>query len=139
MPDIRLYQNTALSSPVDADIIFTGNSTSNPQWIESKTTFAQAKAYFLSATPNAFYFGGGTDGNLTISSGTTTLTRDTYYNNVTISGTAQIVTNGFRLFISGTLDLINASANAITANGGNGGNGSGQTGGNGYSLTGAFI
>lgn len=45
MPDIRLYQNAALSSPVDADIIFTAQSGSSPQWIESKTTMSQLASY----------------------------------------------------------------------------------------------
>lgn len=45
MADIRLYQNTALSSPVDADILFTANSASNPLWIESQTTMAQLATY----------------------------------------------------------------------------------------------
>jgi hypothetical protein len=60
-------------------------------------------------------FGDGSDGNLTISSGVTSLTRDMYYNNVTISGSAQINTNGFRLFVAGTLNIANAPAAAIYA------------------------
>ncbi len=75
----------------------------------------------------ALYFGDGSDGDLTISSGTTTLSRDTFYNNVTISGTATISTAGCRLHVKGNLDLSNAPANAINWNGVSGGtsNGSG--------------
>lgn len=75
------------------------------------------------SSASADLFGAGQDGNLTISSGVTTLTDDMYYGNVTISGTASIVTAGYRLFVSGTLDLTNAPANAINANGSTGGNG----------------
>lgn len=68
-------------------------------------------------------FGSGVDGNVTISSGTTTLTRDMYYNNLTISGTGRLSTAGFKIFIAGTLDLTNAPAGAIYNSGGSGGNG----------------
>ena len=54
---------------------------------------------------------------MTISSGTTTLTRDMYYANLTISGTGKLIAAGFRVFASGTLDLSNAGAGAISANG----------------------
>ena len=67
-----------------------------------------------------FLFGHGGDGDVTISSGTTTLTRDMYYNNLTISGTGKIVTAGWRIFVAGTLDLSAAPANAIAYNGNNG-------------------
>jgi Major tropism determinant N-terminal domain len=74
-------------------------------------------------------FGDGGDGNVTISSGTTTLSRDMYYNNLTLSGTGQLVTNGYKIFVKGILDLTSAPANAINWNGASGGNASGSTGG----------
>src|SRR5271166_403646 len=40
-------------------------------------------------------FGDGSDGNVNISSGTTTLTRDMFYNNLTLSGTGALVTAGY--------------------------------------------
>ena len=40
-------------------------------------------------------YGDGSDGNVTISSGVTTLVRDMFYNNLTLSGTGQIVTAGY--------------------------------------------
>jgi hypothetical protein len=73
------------------------------------------------------FFGDGSDGTVTISSGTTTLTRDMYYANLTISGTGQISSQSFRIFVSGTLDLSNAPANSIQKNSTTGGNG-GATG-----------
>ncbi|WP_156454030.1 hypothetical protein [Methylobacterium sp. CCH5-D2] len=67
---------------------------------------AQAGASKQEATGiDLAWFGDGSDGDLTASSGTTTLTRDTYYNNVTLSGSAIIDTAGHRLFVKGTLDI----------------------------------
>lgn len=65
-------------------------------------------------------FGDGVDGDVSISSGTTTLARDMYYNNLTISSTGKISTNGYRIFVAGTLDLTAAGASAINWNGNSG-------------------
>lgn len=62
-------------------------------------------------------FGDGSDGDLTASSGTTTLARDTFYANVTLTSTGAINTNGYRLYISGILDISAAGASAIHWNG----------------------
>jgi len=78
---------------------------------------------------NTSLFGNGADGALTISSGTTTLTKDTSYANVTISGTAKINTAGFVLRVNGTLDLSAAGAGAIYSAPNNGNNASGLTAG----------
>ena len=75
------------------------------------------------------FFGDGSDGALNISSGTTTLSRDMYYSSVTISSTARLDPNGFKIFVSGTLDLTNAPANAISLTVYNGGDGGAGTGG----------
>lgn len=74
-------------------------------------------------------FGDGSDGNVTISSGTTTLTRDMYYNNLTMSGTGILSTSGYRVFVKGILDLTAAQVGAIQWNGNNGNNASAATGG----------
>ncbi len=50
-------------------------------------------------------FGDGSDGDLAISSGTTTLTKDTYYDDLTITGTAILNPAGYRVFVSGTLTI----------------------------------
>lgn len=73
--------------------------------------------------------GDGSDGNVTISSGTTTLARDMYYNNLTMSGTGILNTNGYKVFIKGILDLTAAVTGAIQWNGNNGNNASASTGG----------
>lgn len=83
------------------------------------------------ATQTAPYrsMGDGSDGNVTISSGTTTLTRDMFYNNLTLSGSGILNTASFRVFVKGALDISAAAAGAIQLSGGNGGNASGATGG----------
>lgn len=73
-------------------------------------------------------FGSGADGNVTVS-GALTLTRDMYYANLTCSGACAINTGGFRIFVSGTLDISAAPAGSIISNGLAGGNASGPTGG----------
>jgi hypothetical protein len=74
-------------------------------------------------------FGDGSDGNVSLSSGVTTLVRDMFYNNLTLSGTAQIKTAGYKIFVSGILDITAAQVGAIINSGGNGANATTQTGG----------
>lgn len=76
----------------------------------------------------ATLFGDGSDGALTSSSGTTTLTRDMYYTNVTLSSTAVLAPAGYKIFVSGTLN-ISGSAN-IQRNGNAGSSGSDGHNGN---------
>ncbi len=73
---------------------------------------------------DAQFFGDGSDGDTTISSGVTTLSRDMYYNNLTVSGTASINVAGWKICVADTLDISAAPAGAITRNGTNGGNAS---------------
>ena len=65
-------------------------------------------------------FGDGSDGDVTIAAGTTTLTRDMYYNNLVVTGT--LVTANWRVFVKGTL----SGAGTIQNNGGDGGAGADQ-------------
>ena len=75
------------------------------------------------------FYGDGSDGNVT-SSGSVTLVRDMYYNNLTVSGAGNtIATASYRIFVAGTLDITGAVANAISRNGAAGGAASGATGG----------
>lgn len=69
-------------------------------------------------------FGDGSDGNVTISA-TTTLSRDMYYNNLTINSGITLFSGGYRIFGKGTLTHSGIVAN----NGGNGSNASAGTGG----------
>ena len=54
-------------------------------------------------------YGFGQDGDVTIASNTT-LTRDMYYNNLTINSSCDLDTNGYKVFVKGTLTFADASA-----------------------------
>jgi hypothetical protein len=74
-------------------------------------------------------FGDGSDGDVTISSGVTSMARDMYYRKLTISGTGRLITVGYRIFAN-EIDLSAAPANAITPRVMTAGNsGSGTAGG----------
>lgn len=64
----------------------------------SSTTFLRGDGSWN--TPGISGFGDGSDGVVTII-GTVTLSRDMYYSTLTIAGT--LVTNGYAIFVSGTL------------------------------------
>jgi hypothetical protein len=66
-------------------------------------------------------YGTGAMGDLLVLTGTSpTLSKDSYYNNVTIQGTGQLKLNGYRLFVSGTLTISSAGSvndDGLTATG----------------------
>ena len=78
------------------DVSASGSGTATATVLASQTSFCN-----------------GTDGNITGGSGTTTLTRDTCYNNVTLQSGDKLYTMGWRLYVSGTLDLSAADTGAI--------------------------
>ncbi len=91
-------------------------------------TDATTRGYVLNTMP---WWGDGSDGAVSISAGTTTMTRDMHYTTLTISSTGKLNTAGFRVHCSTSLDLSNAPANAITWTANNGNNASGATQGSG--------
>lgn len=66
---------------------------------------------FLRDEAGSDKFGDGSDGDVTLSTGgTTTLTRDMYYNNLTISHASRVVESaGFRIFVAGTLTMVSGA------------------------------
>jgi hypothetical protein len=72
-------------------------------------------------------FGDGSDGDVTVTAATT-LTRDMFYNNLTVAGGVTLKSNGFRIFVRNTLTL---GTNAVIDNSGRDGDsgGSGAPGG----------
>jgi hypothetical protein len=71
---------------------------------------------------NDTVYGGGQDGDVVVASGTTvTLSRDMYYNSLTIQSTGHLATNGYKVFVKGTLSLSGSigilSASVPTTNG----------------------
>ena len=109
----------------------------NPNYIATSSAYnyVWAGSHVFTATSTfAYYFGDGYDGASTTVSGTTTLSRDMYYTNLTINSGAAIDPAGFKIYVSGTLlnnGYINSYGNSGGAggNGGVGGNGSGGGGG----------
>lgn len=61
------------------------------------------------------YFGDGSDGDGVIGAGTTFLTSDAYYDNLTIQDNGELRTGGHRLFVRGELSV--AALGLITADG----------------------
>jgi hypothetical protein len=59
----------------------------------------------LVASSTAGIFGIGVDGDVVMGAGTTTLTRDMYYHDLTVPNGATLNTDGFRVFVSGTLTV----------------------------------
>lgn len=91
--------------------------------------FSQAK--------NSEQYGDGRDGNVTISS-TTTLSRDMFYDTLTIYGSGSIDTAGYRIYAQ-TLAISAAGVGAIKFNGADGSNGAYGTGGaGGAAVVGSF-
>ena len=126
-----------LPTGIDATKIADGTVTNTEfQYINSLTSNAQTQ---INAS-ESWFFGNGSDGDLTISSGTTAITRDYYYNNVTITGTAQLRAGTYKIFVAGTLDLSNAPQHAISSARNSAGSPSGTAGGSGASgVTGVSI
>ena len=118
------------------DAIIGDDATSQyAKWDNSASTF-KVNGFALARQE---IFGTGTDGNVTISVNTT-LSADMYYNNLTITSGAELVTNAWRIFVLGTL-TINSGCfinwDGITGStGGNSQAGGGPGGGGGTALTG---
>jgi len=76
----------------------------------------------LPATAGDFLlYGDGSDGDVTVSTDTT-LTRDMFYDNLTMSGNAVISMAGYRVFVKGTYSGSGTLSALSGGNGGNGGN-----------------
>lgn len=76
--------------------------------------------------------GDGSDGAVTVNSGTTTLTRDMYYSTLVVNGTGTIDTAGFRVYASSSITVdTSGGGGGIVSVGGAGGNASGATAGSG--------
>lgn len=97
----------------------------SPQFIatsSSNTYNFAANISFSGSTSMPYYFGDGSDGVVTISAGTTTLTRDMHYQTLTINSGTGIDPAGYKIFVKGTLTN-NGTIGSFGNNGENGGNG----------------
>lgn len=81
----------------------------------------------------AGFFGDGSDGNVTITSGTTTLGRDMYYQNLTVDSSGVLKPSGYIIHVSAMLTI--QSGGLITDPGNNA---AGTTGGAGLSARGTL-
>src|SRR5262249_9938940 len=107
-----------------------GATTSDFGVVKPDGTTIIASGGVLSATAQSTsmpLFGDGSDGNVTVSTAIT-LSRDMYYNNLTLSGSAAINTVGYRIYVAGTLDISAAPAGSIKANAGAGSTMNGSNG-----------
>jgi hypothetical protein len=103
---------------VDGDLTVNGKITSNKdgQTTTIDPTVPDPAPDPVPPPPASVLFGDGADGDVTVNA-EITLSRDMFYENLTLDSSAKINTNNYRIFVSGTLDLTNASANAINNNG----------------------
>lgn len=103
-----------------------------PEFTTDNSTIVRSipKSVFMGNTLR-YFFEDGSDGNVTISGGTMTLTRDMYYDTLTIDPTGVLIPAGFVVFCK-TACINNG---VIHMNGGNGGDGTGVAGGAGGTPT----
>jgi len=103
------------SSPAFTGVPTAPTAASGTSTTQIATTAFVQNAVAQSASPEST-FGDGSDGNVTVT-GPISLTSDMYYNDLTISGAGSINMAGYRVFVTGNLDLSNAGASALHANG----------------------
>lgn len=92
---------------------------------ETKLPAADLNANFIDLM--ILHSGAGADGDVTISSNTS-LSRDMYYNNLTINNGIILNPNGYRIFVKGAINCVGTGK--IASNGNNAGNGGNSGGGN---------
>lgn len=112
---------------------WSGNQTFNASVFVNTPTIdgeATPKSY-VDSSAKEYYFGDGSDGNVTSSAGYTTLTRDMFYENLTIPAGATMTAAGFHIYVRDTLNVIGG----LTATGSNGGDAAGATAGFGATTT----
>lgn len=110
---------------VASDFISTSSGAGDSGKVAKLNARGKIDNSFLEYAIEAF-FGDGSDGSATISSNTD-LTRDMYYDDLTINTGITLDTKGFRVFVKGTLTC--NGTGKIVSNGNNGSNGSGSSGG----------
>ena len=115
------------------DLTLTGSLTitgtlsgTTAQFTDITTSAIIVPSYAGVSTPAAYlsFFGTGDQGNVTLTTGTTTLAQESHYNNLTVVSGAILKVNGHRLYVKDTL-TINAGGQIDD----NGNNASGSTGG----------
>lgn len=120
-----LFQAASQAAALLAMGVTLGTSAGNVPQLDGSARLPPVDGSQLTNIPasnvNITNYGDASDGTVTVSSGTTTLSRDMFYNNLTVSGTGKINLNGWRIFVYDTLDITAAGAQALYNNGGDGG------------------
>ena len=110
---------------------FTGTPTAVTQSAGNNSTTLATTAY-IDGSRGASFYGSGSDGNVTIS-GNTTLTRNMYYNTLTINAGITLSTADFMIFAK--TSITNNGTISGRINGANGGNATGVTQGTGATYS----
>lgn len=105
------YISSTVQGGLSPSTVLPNGTTATTQPAGDNSTKVATTAY-VDAEQRAL-FCSGSDGAVTISSGTTTLTRDMCYSSLTLNGTGVLATAEYRIFISGTLDISAAQAGSI--------------------------
>jgi len=140
-PKVLLIAATALSQSLSSRISNITSTITPATYVQSGTTFNQttvigssnqyARADHQHGTPPSpvsgqfmsGMFGDGSDGDVTIAAGTTVLSREMHYNNLTLATGATLKSAGNRIFVNGTLTFSDASSINDNGNAGSGANG----------------
>lgn len=88
-----------------ASVIGTLPVGTNGQYLMSNSSASLGVQWASVLGGSVGIFGDGSSGDLSISSGTTTLTSDAYYNNLTLTGTAVLNPAGYRVFVKNILTI----------------------------------
>lgn len=91
-----MKSNVVFVSPVCRAIPF-DNAKNKLSSINAQTAIEEIQLFAL--------LGSGADGSPTYNSGTITLTRSMYYENLTLTGSAVLKPNGFKIFVRNTLSI----------------------------------
>lgn len=83
-----------------------------------------------------WWFGNAADGNVTISGGTTTLTSNKYYNNLTIAADGILKPAGFGVFVKKLLSVASGGVISADGNDGSGATAGAQSGATGSTMAG---
>jgi hypothetical protein len=97
-----------------------GATPEGPRLAQSENEWlarAQEWSQFTRDEQGTAIFGDGSDGDVTLGAGTTTLARDMYYDDLTVPNGSTLAAAGFRIFVAGLLTV--AAGGVISCDGGN--------------------
>lgn len=130
-PDTRAVCDGAMTQGVAAQGVVPNASLKTDQ-VNEQLRLLSLWAVFAAGEQGFGHFGDASDGNVTLATGTTTvLARDMYYDVLTVEGTAEIVSAGFRIYarrIVGTDAASVFSADGTAGHDGSTGSGLGGAG-----------